>query len=80
VQPVTAALVTAARRVHRSQRDVARLPTMHSRGRQDTVAVSEGHREGDPMFDDAATVIRVLAGCVLGGCFAVAVIVSVAVG
>jgi hypothetical protein len=53
---------------------------MHSRGRQDTVAVSEGHREGDPMFDDAATVIRVLAGCVLGGCFAVAVIVSVAVG
>jgi hypothetical protein len=53
---------------------------MHSRGRQDTAAVSEGHREGDPMFDDAATVIRVLAGCVLGGCFAVAVIVSVAVG
>jgi hypothetical protein len=32
------------------------------------------------MFDDAATIIRVLAGCVLGGCFAVAVIVSAAIG
>ena len=45
-----------------------------------TAAVSEGHWEGDPMFDDAATVIRVLAGCVLGGCFAVALIVSTALG
>jgi hypothetical protein len=28
------------------------------------------------MFDDAATVIRVLAGCVLGSCCAVAFIVT----
>jgi hypothetical protein len=32
------------------------------------------------MFDDAATMLRVLAGCVLGGCFAVAMILSAAVG
>jgi hypothetical protein len=32
------------------------------------------------MFDDAATMIRVLVGCVLGGCFAVALIISTAVG
>jgi hypothetical protein len=32
------------------------------------------------MFDDAASMIRVLAGCVLGGCFAVAVILGAAVG
>lgn len=32
------------------------------------------------MFDDAAMMIRVLAGCVLGGCFAVAVILNAAVG
>jgi hypothetical protein len=31
------------------------------------------------MFD-AATMFRVLAGCVLGGCFAVALIVSTAIG
>ena len=32
------------------------------------------------MFDDAASMFRVLAGCVLGGCFAVAVILGAAVG
>jgi hypothetical protein len=32
------------------------------------------------MFDDAATMMKVLAGCVLGGCFAVAFIVSTAIG
>jgi hypothetical protein len=32
------------------------------------------------MFNDAATAIRVLAGCVLGGCFAVALIVGTAIG
>jgi hypothetical protein len=32
------------------------------------------------MFDDLATTIRVLAGCVLGGCFAIAVIVGTAIG
>jgi hypothetical protein len=33
------------------------------------------------MFDDdTATVIKVLAGCVLGGCFAVARIISMVVG
>jgi hypothetical protein len=32
------------------------------------------------MFDDAATMIRVLAGCVLGSCFAVALILSTAAG
>jgi hypothetical protein len=32
------------------------------------------------MFDDLATMVRVLAGCVLGGCFAIALIVSTAVG
>lgn len=32
------------------------------------------------MFDDFATMIRLLAGCVLGGCFAIALIVSTAVG
>lgn len=31
------------------------------------------------MFDDAATMIRLLAGCVLGSCFAVAVILGTAV-
>lgn len=31
------------------------------------------------MFDDAATMLRVLAGCVLGGCFAVAMILGAAV-
>ncbi len=32
------------------------------------------------MWNDTATAIKVLAGCVLGGCFAVAVIVSTAIG
>jgi hypothetical protein len=32
------------------------------------------------MFNDAATAIRVLAACVLGGCFAVALIVGTAIG
>jgi uncharacterized membrane protein YgaE (UPF0421/DUF939 family) len=32
------------------------------------------------MFDDAATAIKVLAGCVLGGCFAVVFIVTTAIG
>jgi hypothetical protein len=32
------------------------------------------------MFDDAATAIKVLASCVLGGCFAVVLIVSTALG
>ena len=32
------------------------------------------------MFDDAATALRMLAGCVLGGCFAVAVILGTAIG
>jgi hypothetical protein len=36
--------------------------------------------EGTAMWNDAATAIKVLAGCVLGGCFAVAVIVSTAIG
>lgn len=32
------------------------------------------------MFDDAATALRMLAGCVLGGCFAVAVILGTVAG
>jgi len=32
------------------------------------------------MFDDAASMLRLLAGCVLGGCFAVVVILGAAVG
>jgi hypothetical protein len=32
------------------------------------------------MFSDLATAIRVLAGCVLGGCFAIALIVGTAIG
>ena len=32
------------------------------------------------MFNDATTAIKVLAGCVLGGCFAVAVILNAAIG
>jgi hypothetical protein len=32
------------------------------------------------MFNDSAVVIRLLAGCVLGGCFAVAFIVSTVIG
>jgi hypothetical protein len=68
--PVTACLVTAARRVHRSQRACAVLSNMESR-----------HAQGEKtMFDDAATALRMLAGCVLGGCFAVAVILGTAVG
>jgi hypothetical protein len=30
------------------------------------------------MFDDSATMIRLLIGCVLGGCFAVTLILGVA--
>jgi hypothetical protein len=30
--------------------------------------------------DDTATAIKVLAGCVLGGCFAIAVIITTAIG
>jgi hypothetical protein len=68
--PVTACLVTAADRVHRSQRPCSCLPNMEAHDIQ-------GEKT---MFDDAATMLRVLAGCVLGGCFAVAVILSAAVG
>ena len=32
------------------------------------------------MFNDTTTAIKVLAGCVLGGCFAVALIVGTAIG
>lgn len=39
---------------------------------------SEGERE--IMWNDVTTAIKVLAGCVLGGCFAVALIVSTAIG
>jgi hypothetical protein len=68
--PVTASPVTAEPRVHRSQRRSAALPNMQPR-----------HAQGEKtMFDDAAMMIRVLAGCVLGGCFAVAVILNAAVG
>jgi hypothetical protein len=75
---VTSSSVTATRRVHRSQRDSRRLATMRAH-RQDDGRISEGEREA-AMWNDAATAIRVLAGCVLGGCFAVAVIVSTALG
>jgi hypothetical protein len=68
--PVTASPVTAACRVHRSQRPRAGLQNM---GPHDI----QGEKT---MFDDAATMLRVLAGCVLGGCFAVAMILSAAVG
>ena len=47
--------------------------------RQNDGRISEGERE-TTMWNDTATAIRVLAGCVLGGCFAVAVIVSTAIG
>jgi hypothetical protein len=70
MHPVTASRVTAGRLVHRSQRSFARLPNM---GPHD----AQGEKT---MFDDAATMLRVLAGCVLGGCFAVAVILGTAVG
>jgi hypothetical protein len=46
---------------------------------QDNGRISEGERE-ITMFNDTATAIKVLAGCVLGGCFAVALIVSTAIG
>jgi hypothetical protein len=75
---VTSSSVTAAARVHRSQRDFRRLTNMPSH-RQHDGRISEGERE-TTMFNDAATAIKVLAGCVLGGCFAVAVIVSTAIG
>jgi hypothetical protein len=70
MHPVTAWPVTAARRVHRSQRFFPCLPNM---GPHD----AQGEKT---MFDDAATALRMLAGCVLGGCFAVAVILGTAVG
>lgn len=70
MHPVTACLVTAGPRVHRSQQLFAVLPNMESHDAQ-------GEKT---MFDDAATALRMLAGCVLGGCFAVAVILGTAVG
>jgi hypothetical protein len=47
--------------------------------RQNDGRISEGERE-TTMWNDAATAIKVLAGCVLGGCFAVALIVTTALG
>jgi hypothetical protein len=46
---------------------------------EDDGRTSEGERE-ITMLNDTTTAIKVLAGCVLGGCFAVAVIVSTAIG
>jgi hypothetical protein len=74
----TSSSVTAARRVHRSQRDVRCLANMRAH-RQNDGRIREGERE-TTMFNDAATAIKVLAGCVLGGCFAVVLIVTTAIG
>jgi len=69
---VTVASVTALAPVHRSRRDSAAAQTMRPRQEQ-----AQGNKT---MFDDAASMFRVLAGCVLGGCFAVVVILQAAVG
>jgi hypothetical protein len=74
----TAHLVTLARVSVRRVRDSFTAPMRASPEHQLEAATGSGR---SAMFDDdLATTIRVLAGCVLGGCFAIAVIVGTAIG
>jgi hypothetical protein len=73
VHLVTVALVSA-----HGVRDSFTAPVR--RRADDHFEAATGSGRSAMFDDDLATTIRVLAGCVLGGCFAIAVIVGTAIG